>query len=446
MISGDVAKLPLNVYRPTQRGRSVLSDHPVQRVIGKNKMSNPELNSYKLMKRYVISALLWGNAYAYIDRARNGTIKGLYQLLPDRTYMERSNRKLYCVTEVGGVLERIPATDVLHIEGITLDGLAGESIIKMFREDFEKALAAKKFSSRFFKNGMSAGGFLQAPPNAKPEAIRKVQQKVDQHMSGPENAFKTIVLRDGFRWHSTQVDPRNGQLTETHEEDARNIARIYNISPSRLGLKNSTSYNSEEMARRDYYDGALSHWCHAISSEFTTKLLSPAERDQGMYIEHNINALLWADAKTRSDIAIAGIQNGRFSPNETRGWENLDGYDGGDEFYVPLNMAAVSDPQPSEATPPQDANETNETIRSLAKLGIDRVINRMGIKAERSKTNPIAEDFETLQEMLEEVLSVIGMRGEASRFLDTLSEVPPNELREQANELAVTWLSEVKAK
>jgi HK97 family phage portal protein len=347
--------------------------------------------------------------------------------------MERRKNRLYCITEVGGMLESIPASEVLHIEGITLDGLAGESIIRMFREDFEKALAAKKFSSRFFKNGMSAGGFLQAPPNAKPEAIRKVQQKVDQHMSGPDNAFKTIVLRDGFRWHSTQVDPRNGQLTETHEEDARNIARIYNISPSRLGLKNSTSYNSEEMARRDYYDGALSHWCHAISSEFTTKLLTREERDAGMYIEHNINALLWADAKTRSEIAIAGIQNGRFSPNETRGWENLDGYEGGDEFYVPLNMTSATE----STDDPTPKNE--ETVRSMlhdvSRVAIAKAINRMSIKADRMKANPITEDRSTLHEMLSEVLNRIdSSHDHASDLLNSLANVSHEELRARAEE------------
>ncbi len=57
-----------------------------------------------------------------------------------------------------------------------------------------------------------------------------------------------------------------------------------------------------------------------------------------MFLDYNINALMWADSKTRSEIANTGIQNGRFNPNETRAWENLNPYDGGNEFYRPLNL------------------------------------------------------------------------------------------------------------
>ena len=202
------------------------------------------------------------------------------------------------------------------------------------------------------------------------------------------------------------------------------------------------------MARRDYYDGALSHWCHAISSEFTTKLLTQAERDQGFYIEHNINALLWADAKTRSEIAIAGIQNGRFSPNETRGWENLDGYDGGDEFYIPLNMSQVSDAGEQETQ--QDDTEL-EAIRQrchdLSLVAISKAINRMSIKATRTKANPIEEDFETLHEMVSEVLFWVEDRDKvATQYLDSLKAIPPDELRDKANELADTMLNKVLSK
>jgi HK97 family phage portal protein len=427
MISGDVAKLPLNVYRLSDDGRSVANDHPAHRVLKKNSMTNEEINSYKFMRRFMTSALLWGNAYAYIDRARNGRIRGLYQLLPDRTYMQRTKSRLYCFTEVGARLERLDARDVLHIEGVTIDGLQGESIIKRFREDFEKALNAKKFSSRFFKNGMSVGGFLQAPPQAKPEAVRKVQDAVNQHFSGPDNAFKTVVLRDGFKWFSTQIDPRAGQLTETHEEDARNIARIYNISPSRLGLKNSTSYNSEEMARRDYYDGALSHWCHAISSEFSTKLLSEEERDLGFYIEHNVNALLWADAKTRSEIASQGIMTGRFSPQETRAWENMNSYEGSDKYWMPLNLQEVNGQ-------PQADPAIAETARAILRNNLSRMASRISIKCQREKENPVKDDHETLFAMINDSYQLCSKlqhrstNGEVERLLETLAAIPAESL------------------
>ncbi len=68
-----------------------------------------------------LSALLWGNGYAYIDRD-GGRVLGLYNLLPDRTTPYRRNGELWYMTEVGGKMEAIPDYHIYHIEGLCLEG------------------------------------------------------------------------------------------------------------------------------------------------------------------------------------------------------------------------------------------------------------------------------------------------------------------------------------
>ncbi len=375
MISGDVAKLPLNVYRRTEQGRKVQTQHPTQKVIHLKAMANSEINAYKFWRRYMAQALLWGNGYAWIDRNGRGEVIGLYNLLPDRTAPVRYKGELWFITEVGGQPEAFRSSDILHIEGLSIDGLCGENVVKAFREDFQIALNSRRFKAKFFKNNMQAGGFLTVPPNAKPEAVRKVKTKIEEKFSASEAAFKTIGLRDGYKWFSTQIDPAKAQLIEADEQQARNVARMYNLNPSRLGVQGSTSYNSDEMAQKDYHNCALSHWLIGNVAETNNKLLSPQERDQEFYTDYLINAMLWADAKVRSEIANTGIINGRFSPNETRGWENLDDYEGGDTYYQPLNVMPVgTDP---------NAVRSNSAMASLLKDTFQRAANRAAIKAER---------------------------------------------------------------
>lgn len=257
---------------------------------------------------------------------------------------------------------------------------------------------------------------MQVPPNAKPEAIRKVKAKIDQKFTPDgDSAFKTLTLRDGFKWFATQVDPQKAQLSEMDADQARNIARIYNLNPSRLGVPGSSSYNSDEMARRDYHDGALSHWCIGNVSECNAKLLTAEEKASGIYADYNINALLWADALTRSDIASAGILNGRFSPNETSEWENLDGYDGGDAYYRPLNV------EPIGATAGQ-----RKAVQRLLEDGFHRACNRVAIKASRAKgytIDALAEDRETLIEIVEPAINLaLEMKSEIGIDARELSE------------------------
>jgi HK97 family phage portal protein len=415
MVSGDSAKLPLNVYRKSKTGRTVEAKHPTHRVIGMHSMPNPEVNGFKFWRRFYTSACLWGNAYAWIDRNNRGEVIGLYQLLPDRTYLERKGGVLYCRYQTAGGTRTFDLEDVLHVEGLSIDGIQGENLIRAFRQDFTIALSAKNFLARFFRNNMTAGGVLQAKPGTKPETIRKMEKRIEENFSGSDKAFRTLVLRDNFVWHATQVDPQKAQLSDIKDDNARDVARMFNIAPSRLGLKDSISFNSEEMARQNYHDGALSHLLLSTSCEATTKLLTQKERDEGLYIEHNINALLWADAITRSTIASIGIQSGRFSPNETRSWENLDGYPGGDTYYVPLNVAGVGQSRTKQRkrnsdwlpTPTGSDPGMQSAYRALATQAFTRAINRASIRLERKKD--LQSDKAGIIEIIDSTMRNIGL-------------------------------------
>lgn len=452
MISGDCAKLPLNVYSKTDRGRSVAANHPVQKVIHRYGMANEEVNGYKFWRRYYLSALLWGNAYAWIDRSNRGEVLGLYQLLPDRTWLERTGGVLYCMTQTRRGTRSFLASDCLCLEGLSIDGLSGAHVVKMFRQDFSTALAAKQFEARFFKNNMSAGGILQVKAGTNPAKVKKTKEEIEKRYSGSDAAFKTLVIRDQMQWISTQVDPQKAQLPILKEDQVREVARMYNLPPSRLGLKDSQSYNSGETDKANYYDGALSHWLIANSAECTTKLLTQEERAAGMYCEYNVNALLWADALTRNTIAITGMQAGRFNATETRGWENLDSYEGSDTYYYPLNLQPIgTDSAESERFRRRyrrrmlRSNRTkvrakqaaiHAAYRNLLEDAFTRAINRACIRAERGKSldDDRANIVGLVDNTFRNVVALVGLKyaDGANKWFDSLIGVDASSLRAHA--------------
>jgi HK97 family phage portal protein len=404
-ISGDVAKLPLAVYRRrSDGGRELQRDHHAFKRVNLIGQANEEINGFKFWRRFMVQGLIYNNAYAWVDKNNRGEVLGIYNLLSDRTAPCRINGKLWFSTEVGGRLVKLEADEVLHVEGPSLDIFCGEHVVRLFRDLLGQSLAKRKFGSRFFKNGMTAGGVLAVPPGAKPETVRKLQGSLKEKYSNTDNAFKTLVLRDGYKWFSTQVDPQKAQMVEWTEQDAREIARMFNMKAGMLSVEGATSYNADEMAIRDYYDSTLSHWLIGIRSEGNAKLRTEAEREtDSTYLDYITNALLWADAKTRSEIAATGIINGRFSPNETRAWENLNPYEGGDTFFQPLNVQPVGTP-------------VGDAARSLAEQAIKRAENRLRIKLERCKTEVAragvlgdAEELAAVREMIDPACVVLGI-------------------------------------
>ncbi len=389
-ISGDVAKLSLGVFERTDSGRKSLPSHSAYGHVHLSGQANDETNAFKFWRRFMTSCLLFNNGYAWIDWNGRGDVIGLYNLLSDRTTPVRIDGRKYYLTEVRGELVYLPDDEVLHVEGLSIDGMRGIKTTELFVDLFGSALAKQRFQSKFFKNNMTAGGILAVPPGAKPTTVKKLQASIKQRFTGAAAAFRTLVLRDGYKWFSTQIDPSKAQLTESTEQDAREVARVLNLRASQLSVEGSTSYNSDENAKRDYHDSTLAIWLCAIACECNAKLRTAEEKaDNKVYFEHNVNRLLWADAKTRNEIAVSGIQAGRWSPDETRAWENMDGYEGGDTYYQALNVAPVG--SNSTSTSSESERSTRGAANQLAISTLERAQNRMRIRNERGKPETDSE-------------------------------------------------------
>lgn len=364
MISGDVSKIPLEIYARAGDGREPAYDHPawllVSQAYGR---ANPETSSLAFWRRLLVHALLWPRGWAWIDRDRTGRPIGLYNLLPDRTWYARVADRLWVVSDVGGRLEAFDTADVLAIENVSIDESDSFGPLKAARHNIGLQLAHRKFNSRFYSHGCHAGGILQVPPGAQDKAIKKVRDSIERHRSGGDESFRALVLRDGFKWHQTTVSPDDAQAGETAEAEVRNVARFYRMSPSRLGVKESISYNSEEAARRAYHDETLSYWLTAIKSECNLKLLTEDQRIRRThYCDYNVAALLWADTQTVMAVGAQGVQWGIFNRDEVRSWFNLNPIPGGagQQFLQPLNMtAAGADPSGQTQGDPDAEADSN---------------------------------------------------------------------------------------
>lgn len=356
LISGSISIMPLDLYERKSKGRDVAGNHPAYMLC--RRQANDEQTASQFWRQFMVSALLWNNAYAYIDRSASGRPLGLYNLLPDRTQMERRNGKLYCVTETNGRLIPIPHENVLHISnGISLDGVNGLRTLQAGRDSIGVTLALQKFVSKFFKSGVRVGGVLELPlamgkksQDGLVEGFRKMHENVEQW-------FKVAILRDGAKFHQQAVAPENAQMDESREQQAREVARLFNLMPSKLGLSDSVSYNSKEEDNQAYLTDTLMPWLILIVDQCWMKLLALSEREaDSHYFEHNAAVLLRMNTLKRMQSYAIGVRNRFFNPNEVRAMENLPPYEGGDEY-----MGDGKAPQPGSSDGGADTDTTGNT-------------------------------------------------------------------------------------
>ena len=361
LISGDVAKLPLNVYRRRpdlgERGREIDLAHPAQQLV--RWKASGKMSAFKFWRRMMTHSLLWGNAYALIMKDPNGQPLELLPLLPDRTQPQiRDDGSTYYVSEIGGSLVSFFDSEILHLEHISIKGDADCELIHQARNSFALGLAQNKFASRFFQHGARIGGILEVPPGMTKTAADNLEIGYRKTYEAVDNAFKTVILRDGAKFHSGQFAPDQAQMTQSRAEQVKDVARWFNLPPHKLGDDSRTSYSSLEQENRSYLDSCLAVWLQTIASECWMKLLTTDQQAAGQhYIEHNVDALIQADTMTKYTVGRMGIEMGVLSPDEFRAMQNMnprpDGLGG--VYLRPLNMTvAGEETAPGDGEPPAD--------------------------------------------------------------------------------------------
>lgn len=370
MISGDVAKLPLDLYRKAGidgSDRVPAREHPGYWVC-RRKANNQPMTAGQFWRQIVGDALLYNNAYAYIVRD-NGRPTEIVPLLPDRTAAEMlDDGTLAYVTEVVSQTGQrqvfvMDASDVLHIRGLMLTNSDGNAptLIQAARDVIGVALAAQKYQAKFFKNGMRTSGILELPAGMPKPARDKVEDQFRKAHEGEDSWFKTVVLREGAKFQQISQTNQEGETHQLREDQVREVARLFNLPPSKLGLSDSVAYNSKSEDNRAYLDTTLAPWLSIIVDECWLKLLSEAEqRAEDLYFEHNTASLLRMDLESRYRAYQTGISAGFLMRSEARKFENLPAIEGLDDDEETPDPATA--PDVKDDTPADDAADSPDDV------------------------------------------------------------------------------------
>ena len=132
-------------------------------------------------------------------------------------------------------------------------------------------------------------------------------------------------------------------MNETRAEQITQIARIFRVPAYMIGARgDSQTYQNNESAGLHFVTYTLLPWLRRI--EVALSSLMPASRR----IVFDTSYFLRADTMSRYQAHQVGIMSGFITPNEARQVENLEPYEGGDNFVMAPLMPNGTDPKPPE--------------------------------------------------------------------------------------------------
>jgi HK97 family phage portal protein len=96
VIADTVASLPVFLYQRTAAGKKRALDHDVYRVL--HDQPNPFMSPFEFKQTLQGHLLLWGNAYAEIERSAAGQVVNLWPLRPDRMRLQVFQDRIFTIT------------------------------------------------------------------------------------------------------------------------------------------------------------------------------------------------------------------------------------------------------------------------------------------------------------------------------------------------------------
>lgn len=377
IVSNGFASLPLHVqekvtFKGGREGRKKATKHNLYDPL--HTEPNPEMTSFVWRKVMMVHALLWGNGYSEIQRDQSNQIIALWPRNPART---RPIRTLQPFTYEGDVLppgtliyettesmigqeptgtdatdtkvgkrRLILAEDMLHIQGLSLDGRLGQSTIWLARQIIGLALATEKYGAKFFGNGARPAGILTLPNKLEDKAIENLRRSWDEAHGG-ENQFKVAILEQGLDFKKIAATPNEGQMLETRTYQRTEICALFGVPLHMIVQDRSTGKSNTEQAAIEFFQFCLNPWIIQWSQELERKLFPKMGRSANRFVPHfETRQLLYPDSKSRGAYYANGIQWGWLNGNDIHEFEGLNPIEDGtgDLYRVQVNMQPADMP------------------------------------------------------------------------------------------------------
>lgn len=356
IISESIATLPLRVYQRGVDGRSIATDHPLYPLL--HDRPNVRQTAVEFREQQLASLLLWGNAYAWIERYPSGRPRQLWPLRPDKivvkvdltTSDDPIPALVYVVQSHDNNQVVYGSDDVLHVRGLSSDGMMGLSPIAVHRDAVGLEMAQREFGARFFGNNARPGGLLKVAGRLSSDAASRLKQSWESAHRGLENSHRVAVLEEGVEWQSMGMPLQDAQYVEQRRFSIEEIARIFRVPLHLMGDLQRATYSNIEHQSIEFVVHTIRPWVVRLEQAFNS-LLYPSERAQ-LYVEHSVDALLRGDLKGRYDAYAVGRSWGWLSVNEIRQLENLNGVGAdGDTLVQPLNYGPMGATVPAAEAP-----------------------------------------------------------------------------------------------
>lgn len=371
LIANYCGKTPFHVKQNNAKAKK----HPAWRLVRKWAQYH-QLSAFEFRRCLVLLALTRGNGYGYIARDPASMFPTELRILdPSRVDpVLRGGRLWY---RFDGREKLIPATDVIHIRGVSLNGFVGLDPIRSYAVDvLGLSLAQTQYASTYYAAGGSPSVYVHSEVPLDDDKFNRLKAETGPLKRSLDNPHEIPVL-DAAELKSITLSAEQTQLVESREFTLKDIANILNMSVHKLNGEGTGGYKSVEEENRAFRDDTLDPWFVQFEIEFE-KLLTEDEQAAETYsVEAVRESLTRTNMLDRANYLNKAIGGPWMTQAEGREVDSLEAIDGSDQLLKPLNMVPklAEDNGVGEKKAAGRSGEARDVLRQVAAL--EDVLARM---------------------------------------------------------------------
>ena len=300
---------------------------------------NPYMTGQQLQEKLTVQLELNNNAFAYINRDKNGMPMEIYPITSTTTQSLTDSRgRLYLRFSLkNGNQVTFKYTDIIHLrKDFNEDDLFGTHPAESLTPLMEIVTTTDQGIVKAIKNSSIVKWLLKFNQTLRPEDLKKATKQFVEDYLSIEGEYIGAAATDA-KMDATQVEPKD--YVPNEKQMGSTTKRVYHFFNTNEKIV-SSSYNEEDWV--SYYEAVIEPDIVQLSGEYTRKLFSRRERGHGNKIMFESSNLAFASLKTKMEFVNNGIDRGYVNANEGRNVFGMAPIEGGDQYVRRLDTAPVN--------------------------------------------------------------------------------------------------------
>lgn len=337
VIAQGIAQVPLKVFRSREDGGSdPQPTHTLYKVL--HDTPNEWQSSYDWREMTALHLVFAGNAYSQKTFDNKGNVIELLPLHPGDVRVERKGHELFYKVKRDESHVSIAREKILHLRGISWNGFEGLDGVTLAREAIGLSVATEEHGAKQFANGATIPGILTTDQNLTPEQLTALRESFEKAQSSLQNAWRVMVTHGGLDYKPTGITNEQAQFIQLRSYQVEEVCRCFGVIPIMVGHSDKTAtYASAEQMFLAHLIHTMGPWYARLEQAFNQQLLSDSDLSSGIYTKFIDSGILRGSVTERGNYYKTMFEIGAMNPNEIRAKEEMNPYEAGNEFRVPMN-------------------------------------------------------------------------------------------------------------